>query len=179
MAGKKPHLLQILEISLIQRKATALTLLGSGKLLRTEKKCSFITGGQRKNVLCPWHNFHPSKRSGSHFCGSAEAGAQLCCQSWGHPEGDHTWAKTPGESRDSTREMPVLQTQRTEDCQTLPSSFSCDLFLSLSAHFTSYISFASSGEEGRGSTNWLQGETNVSDAQVFSQVILCSLSTAW
>lgn len=64
---KKPHLLQILEISLIQRKATALTLLGSGKLLRTEKKCSFITGGQRKTVLCPWHNFHPSKRSGQSF----------------------------------------------------------------------------------------------------------------
>lgn len=82
------------------------------------------------------------------------------------------------EAGDSTREMPVLQTQRTKDCQTLPS-FSCDLFSSFSAHFTSYISFASSGEEGRGSTNRLQGETKVSDAGVFSQLILCSLSTDW
>lgn len=53
---------------------------------------------------------------------------------------------------DSTREMPVLQTQRTKHCQTIPS-FSCDLFLSLSAHFTSYISLGSSGEEDRGSTS--------------------------
>lgn len=126
----------------------------------------------------------PPEGVGSHFCASASwssGSPELCCQGreLGAPKGTPHLSQNPWKQQgDSTREMPVLQTQRTKDCQTIPS-FSCDLFLSLSAHFTSYISFGSSGEEGRGSTNRLQGETNVSDAQVFSQLILCSVSTGW
>lgn len=100
MAEKKPQLLQFLEISLLQRKATALTLLGSGKLLRTEEKCSFISGGQRKNVVCPDIIFVPPKAAGSHFCGSASwssGSPQLCCQSreLGAPKGRPRLSKNP------------------------------------------------------------------------------------
>lgn len=143
---------QILEISLVQRKATALTLLGSGKLFETEKKCSFITGGQRKSVLCPWENFHPSERSGQSFLWISELELREPEQGAGGTQRATTPEQKPLEKTgDSTREMPVLRTQRTKDCQTLPS-LSCDLSLSLSAHFTSYTNFGSSGEEGRGST---------------------------
>lgn len=159
MAEKNPQLLQFLEISLLQRKATALTLLGSGKLLRTEKKCSFISGGQRKNVVCPDIIFVPPKAAGSHFCGSASCSSgspQLCCQSreLGAPKGRPRLSKNPWKKTgEGTGEMPVLWAERTKD----RPSFSCDLSLSLSAHFTSYISFGSCGEEGRGSTEQARG----------------------
>lgn len=181
MAQKNPQLLQFLEISLLQRKATALTLLGSGKLLRTEKKCSFISGGQRKNVVCPDIIFVPPKAAGSHFCGSASCSSgspQLCCQSreLGAPKRRPRLSKNPWKKTgEGTGEMPVLWAERTKD----RPSFSCDLSLSLSAHFTSYISLGSSGRRAEAARNRLGGATNGSDAQVFSQLILCSGSADW
>lgn len=114
---EKKQVLQILEISLIQRKATAMTLLGSGKLLITEKKHSFISDGQRKNVFCLWHNFCPCRRSGQSFLWISKleltelSAVMPGAMRWVHPKGDCVWPKpcylTHEETGEGTSEMPV------------------------------------------------------------------------
>jgi len=87
-----------------------MTLLGSSELLRTAKKQSFITSGQRKNVLCLWYCFHPSKGSSQSFLWISKSELTErwagCTQRVATPEQKPCYL-THEETGEGTREMPV------------------------------------------------------------------------
>lgn len=95
--------------------------------------------------------FVPPEGVASHFCGSALS-CTASSSELGAPKGWPRLSKNPVTSpmkKQGRAPGKWLRTEKTKDCQPLPS-FSCDLSLSFSAHLTSYISFSSFGNEGRG-----------------------------
>lgn len=135
----------------------------------------------KKECSLPRHHFRPSKSSGQSFLWISKLQLREPSAVLPEPGAGGTQRATTPEQKplektgEGTGEMPVLWAERTKD----RPSFSCDPSLSLSAHFTSYISFGSSGRRAEAARNRLGGATNGSDAQVFSQLILCSGSADW
>lgn len=135
----------------------------------------------KKECSLPRHHFRPSKSSGQSFLWISKLELREPSAVLPEPGAGGTQRATTPEQKplektgEGTGEMPVLWAERTKD----RPSFSCDPSLSLSAHFTSYISLGSSGRRAEAARNRLGGATNGSDAQVFSQPVLCSGSADW